>query len=119
MTEPTAVVGAFNDAINRRDLDALAALMTDDHRFTDATGGHVDAKAACVDAWRGFFTSFPDYRNVFVDVVHEGGGVVAIHGRSTCSAPELDGPARWRAVVVDGRVASWHVTDVGDDTTPD
>ena len=111
MADPTEVVGAFNDAINRCDLDGLAALMTDDHRFTDAAGGHVDGKPACVDAWRGFFASFPDYRNVFTDVGHDGDGVVTVRGHSTCSVPELDGPACWRAVVVDDRVQSWHVSD--------
>ena len=75
MAEPTAVVGAFNDAINRRDLDALAALMTDDHVFTDAAGGHVDGKPSCLDAWRGFFVGYPDYRNVFTELTHDGGGV--------------------------------------------
>jgi ketosteroid isomerase-like protein len=110
MADPTAVVGEFNDAINRRDLDALAGLMTDGHRFTDGAGSHVDGKAACVDVWRGFFASFPDYRNVFTDVVHEGDGVVTVHGHSVCSMPELDGPARWRAVVVGDLVAAWHVT---------
>lgn len=110
MTDPTEVVGSFNDAINRRDLGTLAALMTDDHRFTDAAGGHVHGKASCVDAWRGFFAGYPDYRNVFGEVTDEGDGVVTVRGHSICSVPELDGPARWRAVVVDDRVASWHVT---------
>ena len=50
------------------DLDALTALMTDDHRFVDSEGATVDAKTECVEAWRGFFAAFPDYRNVF-DVV--------------------------------------------------
>jgi ketosteroid isomerase-like protein len=110
MADPAAVVGDFNDAINRRDVDTIAELMTDGHRFTDGAGGHVDGKAACVDVWRGFFASFPDYRNVFTDVVHEGDGVVTVRGHSVCSVRELDGPARWRAVVVDDRVDAWHVT---------
>jgi ketosteroid isomerase-like protein len=113
VADPTEVVGAFNDAINRRDLDALAALMTDDHRFIDSAGGHTDGKPACIEAWQGFFATFPDYRNVFTDVTDAGGGVVTVRGHSTCSVPVLDGPARWRAVVSDDRVASWHVTDVG------
>jgi hypothetical protein len=37
---------AFNDAINARELAALTALMTDDHRFVDSAGATVDGKAA-------------------------------------------------------------------------
>ena len=61
------VVIAFNDAINTHDVDRLAALMTDDHRFIDSAGQVVDGKQACVEAWRGFFAAFPDYRNHFAD----------------------------------------------------
>jgi ketosteroid isomerase-like protein len=104
-----AAVVRFNDAINGRDLDALAALMTDDHQFVDSEGATVDGKAACVDAWRGFFAAFPDYRNVFEIVVSGAPGVVDVTGRSECSVPELDGPARWRAVVRDGLIAVWQV----------
>lgn len=104
---------AFNEAINRRDLDGLAALMTDDHRFVDPAGGAVDGKAACLDAWRGFFAAFPDYRNHF-EGLDEADGVVDVVGHSTCAVPELDGPARWRVVVRpdDGLVVEWRVFGV-------
>jgi ketosteroid isomerase-like protein len=105
------VVAAFNDAINRRDLAALSALMTDGHRFVDAAGSVVAGKPACVEAWSGFFAAFPDYRNVF-DRVEPGDGdrVVAI-GRSECSVAELRGPAVWTATVIDGLVGEWRVDD--------
>jgi len=106
------VVIAFNDAINARDLDALTALMTDDHRFIDSEGAAVDGKAACTDAWRGFFAAFPDYRNVFDDVRGREPGVVEIVGRSESSVAALDGSARWRAEVRDGKVALWQVSTV-------
>jgi uncharacterized protein (TIGR02246 family) len=107
--EDERVVEAFNDAINAGDLAALARLMSDDHRFVDAAGGCVDGKAACTDAWRGFFAAYPDYRNHFADVRRLGGGVVEVTGVSTCSDPTLDGPARWRAVVRGGLVTEWRV----------
>jgi uncharacterized protein (TIGR02246 family) len=59
------VVTAFKDAINAGDLDALSALMTDDHRFIDTEGHVVDGRAACREAWEGFFAAFPDDCNVF------------------------------------------------------
>ena len=102
-------VRAFNDAINTRDLDALTALMTDDHRFVDSEGAIVDGKLACTEAWGGFFAAFPDYRNVFDDVRSTAPSVVEVTGRSECSVAPLDGPARWRAVVRDGHVGVWQV----------
>ena len=62
-------------------------------------------------AWRGFFESFPDYRNIIDDLTDVGGGVVAVRGRSECSFAPLDGPAEWRTVVVDARINVWHVSD--------
>ena len=111
MTDAVTVAVAFNEAINGRDLAALGALMSETHRFIDAAGATVDGRDACLDAWRGFFASFPDYRNDFAHVADAGDGVVEAHGRSMCSFAPLDGPAHWRAVVVDGRVAVWQVSD--------
>jgi len=112
MASEVEVVVAFNDAINARDLDALTALMSDDHRFVDSEGATVDGKAACTDAWRGFFAAFPDYRNVFDDVRSREPGVVDVVGRSECSVAELDGPARWHAEVRADKVALWQVSTV-------
>jgi SnoaL-like domain len=106
------VVRAFNAAINDRDVDSLAALMTATHRFVDADGGTVVGKAACVEAWRGFFAAFPDYRNIFETLTDDGHGVVTVGGRSVCSVAVLDGPARWRAEVIGALVDEWRVTDV-------
>ncbi|MDF1500968.1 MAG: nuclear transport factor 2 family protein [Anaerolineales bacterium] len=36
--DPIQVVAAFNDSINRRDLNGLAALMSEDHVFIDSNG---------------------------------------------------------------------------------
>lgn len=103
-----AVVEAFNDCINRRDLEGLSGLMTDDHKFIDPASGIVSGKQACVEAWRGFFSTFPDYRNHF-DRMIPTGSTVAIIGRSTCSDPRLAGPALWQAVISDDRIDEWRV----------
>jgi hypothetical protein len=39
-------------------------------------------------------------------------GEVEAVGRSECSDPRLDGPARWTASVVDGRVRRWQVDEL-------
>ncbi len=110
-----ATVVAFNEAINARNLDALGQLMHDRHRFIDSAGATIQGKAACLEAWRGFFDAFPDYRNVFDDIRSEAAGVVAVRGRSECSAtPVLDGPARWLALVEDGLILQWQVSEVGE-----
>src|SRR4029450_3366262 len=87
-----AVVLAFNDAINRSDLPGLGRLMDDEHRFIDTAGNTFTGKPACLEAWRGFFASFPDYRNVFDNVRSDPGGIVRVHGRSECSVAALAGP---------------------------
>ena len=109
--EHEAVVVAFNAAINRRDLSALARLMDEGNRFIDKLGNSVDGKPACVKAWRGFFDTFPDYKNIFDDLESTRDGVVTARGRSECTAPDLVGPASWRAVVLRGLVLEWQVSD--------
>jgi ketosteroid isomerase-like protein len=108
--DPTAVAERFNGCINRRDVDGLAELMSDDHTFIDSEGSAVAGKSACLEAWRGFFDLFPDYRNVFTALTADG-GVVTILGYSECSEPSLAGPAIWTATVRDGTVAVWHVRE--------
>src|SRR5262249_62070510 len=103
----TDVVVACNEAINGRDLDRLARLMHEQHRFIDSAGTAVEGKAACVEAWRGFFDAFPDYRNVFEEVRSDAAGAVRVLGRSECSTPALAGPALWLAVVEDGLLLQW------------
>ena len=104
----TAAV-AFNEAINQRDLDALDGLMTDDHTFIDSDGKVLAGRQRVLEAWRGFFETFPDYRNEWSRVIPMGGTVIAV-GRSVCSTePALDGPAIWTARTADGKVSEWRV----------
>jgi ketosteroid isomerase-like protein len=105
----TAAVIAFNEAINRRDLGVLEALMTDDHTFTDSDGNVFAGKQRVLEAWEGFFGAFPDYRNEWSEVVRVGGAVIAV-GRSVCrTEPALDGPAIWEARMAWGKVCEWRV----------
>jgi uncharacterized protein (TIGR02246 family) len=103
------VVVEFNEAINSRDLSALAGLMTDDHSFVDAEGNAVSGREAVLEAWRGFFDAFPDYRNVWAELRSKGDVFVAT-GHSVCATePRLDGPAIWTATVRGDRVSVWRV----------
>jgi ketosteroid isomerase-like protein len=98
----------FNDAINARDLDALVALMTDDHRFVDTEGTVFEGIDGCREIWSGFFSAFPDYRNHF-ETVTDRDGTVVIAGRSTCSDARLAGPALWSVLIAGGAVREWRV----------
>jgi ketosteroid isomerase-like protein len=106
--DPRALTLTFNEHINNCDLDGLAILMTDDHAFIDTAAHAIRGKAACLEAWRGFFKAFPDYRNVFDSLVVENTTVVVV-GRSSCSDVRLDGPALWVAKASDDKLAEWRV----------
>ena len=110
MIRPSAasVVASFNDCIARRDFDGLSRLMTDDHVFIDAANKMVSGKARCVEAWRGFFRAFPDYRNHFERVTTTSVDAVII-GHSTCSDARLAGPALWTVKIAGEQVAEWRV----------
>jgi hypothetical protein len=113
---PVAVVVSFIDCINRRDLDGLAALMSDDHTLVVLDEAPLVGRAANVSAWRGYFSSFPDY------VIHPrhlaaAGARVAVLGSTTGShlglpdEEEMGLGVIWLADAVDGRVSRWQVAD--------
>lgn len=104
------LINRFNDCINCQDLDGLRALMTDDHVFTDSAGGSVVGRDNCINAWTGFFATFPDYRNEFTEMKADA-GVAVIAGQSVCSDKRLSGSALWKAVIKDQHIAQWHVLD--------
>ena len=112
--DPRALTLKFNEHINNRDLDGLAALMTDDHAFVDTANHPIRGKVRCLEAWRGFFTSFPDYRNEFDRLVVED-NKVSVVGRSHCSDGRLNGPALWLARTSACKLAEWRVYE---DTAP-
>lgn len=105
---PKEIVNAFNDCINNRDVNGLEQLMTDDHTFIDSVSNVDSGKSSCLNAWRGFFQGFPDYRNHFQDIkVNK--DLVLIVGRSTCSNPMLEGSAIWTAKIKNFKIDEWRV----------
>jgi ketosteroid isomerase-like protein len=106
--DPRTLVAQFNECINSRNLAALTGLMTDDHVFIDTANAAIRGKQQCVNAWRGFFDSFPDYRNIF-DTLVVVDDVVIVVGRSTCSDARLAGPALWSAKTRDAKLSEWRV----------
>lgn len=107
-SDPEAIVVEFNRRINEADLEGLAERMTTDHKFVDSAGVEIGGRKGCVEAWRGFFAAFPDYQNHFESVIVRGNRVV-IRGKSSCSDPQLQGPALWTARTRAERVTEWRV----------
>jgi ketosteroid isomerase-like protein len=104
----------FNEAITNRDIARLAVLMTDDHAFIDSANMEFRGKDKALQAWRGFFEAFPEYKNVF-DLVKAKADTVVMLGHSICSNnKDLDGPAMWTAKVEGDKLAEWRVYE---DTT--
>jgi ketosteroid isomerase-like protein len=108
--DPRALTVKFNENINNRDLDGLAALMTDDHTFIDTADHAIPGKSKCLEAWRGFFKSFPDYRNAFESLTVKDNRVIVV-GRSSCSDVRLEGPALWVATASEDKLAEWRVCE--------
>jgi ketosteroid isomerase-like protein len=82
--EPSAgsaldVVQRFNDAINRHDPAAVAALLTDDTVFENTApapdGTRLQGKAAVADYWEKWFAGNPDAKFEAEDVVVAGNRV--------------------------------------------
>lgn len=106
--EPKQIVIQFNECINKRDIEGLSDLMSDDHLFIDSSGQSQQGREAMIAGWRDFFNQFPDYQNHFQSILARGNEVF-IAGYSSCTFEALDGPGLWAAKVGDGRVAEWRV----------
>ena len=61
-----STIESFNEAFNRRDADALAALLTDDTVFEDTSpapdGRRIVGRAAVAEFWKTWFARNPDAR---------------------------------------------------------
>lgn len=118
--DAAATVAAFIAGINARDIDAVSALISDDHELAVFDEAPLRGREANVEAWRGYFESFPVYFITPHRTV-ERDGVVAVLGHTTGSHLGLpDDEERqltliWVAQVVDGTLRSWRLVE----DTPD
>jgi len=113
----TEVVLAFVSAINRRDVEMLCRLMTDDHLFVDTGGVQYRSRETMRSGWIGYFSMVPDYTIEVQETVADGPVVIIVgkaHGTYSPDgnldpADRWSTPGAWRAVVAGGRVAVWQV----------
>jgi len=111
------VAHAFVNAINRRSVDEIVNLMTDDHVLIDSLGTRIGGKPRMKAAWAAYFGMIPDY-SIAVDETIAEGSVIVLLGtaRGTYAAsgalpPEnrWATPVAWRALVRGALVAEWRV----------
>ena len=118
MSEPAiSVAQAFVRAINRHQVDDLAALMTEEHRFIDSLGNTVQGRQKMQAGWAAYFLMVPDYSIAVEETYSDGPMVVMLGVAEGTYAP--DGkltpenrwkiPAAFRALVEHGKVAEWRV----------
>lgn len=115
MIEPT--VSLFIDSINRKDLDSLAKLMTEDHVFVDSLGERLTGRDTMRAGWANYFTFVPDYR-IMPDWSARHGNAVAVFG-TTEGTYAPDGkirkenywitPAAFRVMLRGEQIQMWQV----------
>jgi len=118
MTEMSiSVAQQFVRAINRQDVNAIAALMTNEHRFIDSLGNVVTGAASMRAGWAGYFRMVPDY-SIAVEETYAEGPVTILLGNaqgtySTGGALKPENhwstPVAIRAFVEEGKMAEWRV----------
>ena len=93
MADPRQISTDWVEAINRQDLDALAAVLHPS--FVWQLGASTtEGAAASVEAWRLWFAGFPDFRFEILQLIAEGATACL---RLRMSGTHL-GPLRFRGV---------------------
>jgi len=117
MMTATDTVLEFMERINRRDAEGLAALMTEDHVFTDSLGQTVRGRDNMRAGWKGYFAFCPDYWVSHEDIFAAGdrvaifgaaGGTIAVEGK-LLPKNKWRTEAAWLAVLEKGLIKEWRV----------
>ncbi len=108
----------FVNEINRHDVLALLAMISNDHVFVDSQGQELRGRDRLADAWTTYFGRFPDYRIVIEDHM-QWGVVVGLFGTASGTLRGPSGevpppnrwkiPAAWKVIVRNGRIERWQV----------
>jgi ketosteroid isomerase-like protein len=119
MSEPDIIRTAlrFVNEINRHDVTAMMAFLSEDHLLVDGSGHELRGRERLREAWSAYFEWFPDYRILIEDHMQVGivvglfgfaSGTLAIEGELS---PDRRWriPAAWKAVVRNERVEKWQV----------
>ncbi len=112
-----SVAEAFVRAINRQDADAIADLMTEQHRFIDSMGKASEGRETMRQGWIKYFQMVPDYTVAVEETLCDGPVVVMLGVAEGTYAPHgqqkpenhWTTPTVFRAFIEDGKVAEWRV----------
>jgi ketosteroid isomerase-like protein len=114
---PEIIARAFVNAINAHDVNELAKLMSEKHRFIDSLRTVVQGRKQMRDGWTGYFRMVPDYTVLVEETFSDGPTVVMLglargtyskHGRVSVEN-SWQTPAAWRAHVENDKVTEWRV----------
>ena len=111
------VAQAFIRAINRQDVNAIAELMTEQHRFIDSLGKLFEGRETLRRGWTKYFEMVPDYTVAIEETLCDGSIVVMLGVAEGTFAPDgnLKPENRWttptafRAFIEGEKVAEWRV----------
>jgi len=106
----------FMEKINEHDVNGIADLLSDDHRFTDSMGIVVKGKKEMKHAWKIYFKWFPDYEVTIKNTLLTDDSV-GIFGTAKgtfdsdepIASDKFEIPAAWRAKVKDNLISEWQV----------
>ena len=105
----------FNDYITRRDADALAEMMTDDHTFIDSNNNIIRGRMENKKNWERFFELLPAYRNIFENITIKESTVI-LQGYSICSDQQLNNVhAIWVVQIQNDLVKEWRIYTIRKD----
>ncbi|KPJ87543.1 MAG: hypothetical protein AMS18_14480 [Gemmatimonas sp. SG8_17] len=114
---PIEVAMAFVEAINSKDVEQLANLMTANHKFIDGDGSEHGEKDQMEAGWKEHFELIPDLTLSISDYFEENDTAVLLGWSSGTIIqngelkPENSWrvPSAWRVVVESGKVAVWQL----------
>jgi len=110
MSNPAETFTQFVAAINRHDLDAIAALLGPDHLFVDSLGHRFQGAARMREGWRVYFAMCPDYRIQIDKSIARDDTVLAVgEAGGTIDNIPWRIPAAWEAEIRGGAVLEWRV----------
>ena len=114
---PVEVALAFVDAINSKDIEKLAALMSPDHVFIDGDGSEYGGRERMKTGWKDHLEMIPDL-TLSISAHYEKHGTAVLIGWSSGTfvqegklRPENSWriPSAWRVVVESEKVAVWQL----------
>ena len=97
------IVERFIDAVNRRDLDGVGAVISDDFRIVDSQGEWLEGRDEVLRAHARFFELEPNF-NLSAESKVARGDEVLVKGSVTASDPSLALDTLWKARVAGDKV---------------